>query len=307
MSVVERVSSSTKLTVSSSYLKAILWWLVLRDSYVSTRISNITWLSVKKSGSLSGTKTYTGTLNFSTGIPYFWVHLPLFELKQRREQKRYCSYQGNEYVCHRHSWRSTSIHTWGVHSACGHLGTHGGCRSSCCLSKSETENNSAKEILNKNDSFFRANCPCSKKMTGHYAWPHCSFFLVIMLAIILLVVGLGALWVLVIASKMIMALIVLMTIVGLAIVAVALVALIVVAIFTTTMLLVARFMAMCNRKMSCFLFLWLLLILGNLLKNARWLVGCLTLLKDSNHLERVSRHHFVQVCKCSDVPWAARR
>jgi hypothetical protein len=31
------------------------------------------------SGSLSGTKTYRGTLNFSTGaIPYFWVRLPLF-------------------------------------------------------------------------------------------------------------------------------------------------------------------------------------------------------------------------------------
>jgi hypothetical protein len=52
-----------------------------------------------------------------------------------------------------------------------------------------------------------------------------------------------------------------------------------------------------GRKMSRFLFLWLLLVLGNLLENASCLVGCLTLLKESNHLERVGRHHLVQVCK----------
>ncbi len=46
-----------------------------------------------------------------------------------------------------------------------------------------------------------------------------------------------------------------------------------------------------------YLFLWLLLILGNFLKNASNLVGCLTLLKDSDHLEWVGRHHLVQVCK----------
>ncbi len=48
--------------------------------------------------------------------------------------------------------------------------------------------------------------------------------------------------------------------------------------------------------MSCFLFLWLLLVLGNLLKNPSHLVNCLTLLKGSNHLEQVGRHH-LQVCK----------
>jgi hypothetical protein len=47
--------------------------------------------------------------------------------------------------------------------------------------------------------------------------------------------------------------------------------------------------------MSCFLFLWLLLVLGNLFENASCLVGCLTLLKDTNHPERVSRHRLVQV------------
>ncbi len=55
-------------------------------------------------------------------------------------------------------------------------------------------------------------------------------------------------------------------------------------------------MATCNRKLSHFPFLQLL-VLGNLLKNASRLVGCLTLLKEGNHLERVSRHHLVQVSK----------
>ncbi len=65
-----------------------------------------------------------------------------------------------------------------------------------------------------------------------------------------------------------MALIVLMSIVGLAIIAVALVASMIVAIFTTAMLMVAQFTATHNRKMSRYLYLWLLLVLGNLLKNA---------------------------------------
>jgi hypothetical protein len=51
---------------------------------------------------------------------------------------------------------------------------------------------------------------------------------------------------------------------------------------------------MCDRKLSHFPFLRLL-VLGNHLKNAIRLVGCLTLLQDGNHLERVSRHHLVQV------------
>ncbi len=94
-----------------------------------------------------------------------------------------------------------------------------------------------------------------------------------------------------------MALIVLMTIVGSAIVAITSAALMVVAIFMTTMLLVARFTATRGRKLSRFLLFWLLLVLGNLLKNVSRLVGCLTLLKESNQLERVSRHRLVQVCK----------
>ncbi len=46
---------------------------------------------------------------------------------------------------------------------------------------------------------------------------------------------------------------------------------------------------------SLTLFIWLLLVLGNLLKNASCLVGRLTLLKEGNHSERVGRHHLVQV------------
>jgi hypothetical protein len=41
-------------------------------------------------------------------------------------------------------------------------------------------------------------------------------------------------------------------------------------------------------------FLWLL-VFGNLLENASRLVGCLTLLKEGNHLEWVSRHRLVEV------------
>jgi hypothetical protein len=52
-----------------------------------------------------------------------------------------------------------------------------------------------------------------------------------------------------------------------------------------------------NRKVSRFLFLRLLLVLGNLFKSASHLVGCLTLLKESNHLEQAGRHCLLQECK----------
>ncbi len=121
------------------------------------------------------------------------------------------------------------------------------------------------------------------------------FLEVIALAIILLVVGLVVPCVLVVASTTIMVLIVLMMIIRLAIVAIASVALMVVTIFVAMVLLVAQFMAMCGRNMSRTLFLWLLLVLGNLLENASRLVSRLTLLKEGNHSERVDRHHLVQV------------
>jgi hypothetical protein len=120
------------------------------------------------------------------------------------------------------------------------------------------------------------------------------FFGVIAFAIILLVIGLVAPHVLGVTLRAIMALIVLMMIVGSLIIEVASVALMVVAIFTTAMLTVTQFMATCNRKLSRFPLLWLL-VLGDLLKNASCLVGCLTLLKEGDHVEWVSRYHLVQV------------
>jgi hypothetical protein len=91
------------------------------------------------------------------------------------------------------------------------------------------------------------------------------------------------------------ALIVLKTMVGLAIVTIASVAPMIVVIFVATMLLVAQFTATGGKNMSRCLLFWLLLVLGNLLVNTSHLVGCLTLLKESNKLEQVSRHHLVQV------------
>jgi hypothetical protein len=123
------------------------------------------------------------------------------------------------------------------------------------------------------------------------------FLGVIALVIILLFVGLAALRVLVVAPKTIIALIVSMTILGLAIVAIALVALMVVGMYMTTMLPVAQFMAKRGSKLSHVLLFWLLLVLSDLLENASHLVGCLTLLEESNQLEQVSRDRLVQVCK----------
>ncbi len=181
---------------------------------------------------------------------------------------------------------------WVLHSACDHLDQHDGYCSSCCLSKSKTKNKnvSAKVIKNEIDSFFRMNCRCLR--TGHCAWPHHLFPEVIALAIILLVVGLVAPHVLVIVLRATVAPIVLIIIVGSFITAVVSVASMIVAIFTTTILMVAWFTARCDRKLSHFPFLWLL-VLGNLLKNASHLVGCLTLLEEGNHLEWVSGHHLV--------------
>ncbi len=121
------------------------------------------------------------------------------------------------------------------------------------------------------------------------------FLEVNVLAIILLVVGLVVPRVLVVALITIMALIVLMMIIRLTILTITSVASMVVTIFVVTVLLVARFMAACCRNMSRTLFFWLLLVLGNLLKNASRLVGCLTLL--DNHSEQVGKYRLVQVGK----------
>jgi hypothetical protein len=121
------------------------------------------------------------------------------------------------------------------------------------------------------------------------------FLEVIQLVIILLFVGLAALWVLIVVMRMIVALIVSMTIVRSAIIAIASVTSMIAMILVVRMLLVAWFMAMHGGKMSHFLFFWQLFILGNLLKNASHFVGRSTLLKESDELERISEHHLVQV------------
>ncbi len=127
---------------------------------------------------------------------------------------------------------------------------------------------------------------------------HITLFLeVIVLAIIPLVVGLVVPCVLVIASTTIMSSIVSMTIIRSAIVAITLVASMVIAIFVATVLLVPQFTATDSRNMSRNLFIWLLLVLGNLLKNASCLVSRLTLLKEGNHSEWVGRYRLVQVGK----------
>jgi hypothetical protein len=123
------------------------------------------------------------------------------------------------------------------------------------------------------------------------------FLGVVMLAIILLVIELVAPCVLIVASIMIVVLIVLMMMVRPAIIAIMSVASMVIAVLVTVIMPVAQFTAMHSRKMSNFPFLWLLLVLGNLLENASRLDGCLKLLKESNHPERVSRHRLVQVGK----------
>jgi hypothetical protein len=221
------------------------------------------------------------------------------QLEQRRWQKRYHSCQGDGYVHRRLIWRSTSTRAWGVDLACGHLGPHGDCRSSCCLSKNGTEPGTRaqrRSWTRTAPSYGQSSCAQQRGLVIVHGL--IALFLgVIPLATILLVVGLGALWVLVIASRAIVVSIVLMMIVGSAITTVVLVASMVVAIFATMMLMVAWLMARDGRKMSRFLFLWLLLVLGDLLENASPFVGCLTLLKESDHLEWVRRHHLVQVCK----------
>ncbi len=113
------------------------------------------------------------------------------------------------------------------------------------------------------------------------------FLEVIVLAIILLVVGLVVPCVLVVALPTIMALIISMMIVRLAIIAITSVALMVVTIFVAMVLLVAQFTATCS--IGCFLSMEIFA------RIASRHVGCLTLLEEGNHSERVDRHCLVQV------------
>jgi hypothetical protein len=164
------------------------------------------------------------------------------------------------------------VHTrvWVLRSASDHDVRHDSFRSFCCSSESKNKIESTRQI--KIDPFFLDELPALDNQGMVIVHGLVTPFLgVIALVLILLVVGLVVPHILVMALTMILVSIILMTIVRLAIIAVASM---MVAIVVTAMLAVARFMATCGRKMSRFLFLWLLLVLGNFVKNTNQLVSC---------------------------------
>jgi hypothetical protein len=114
--------------------------------------------------------------------------------------------------------------------------------------------------------------PDEVSMLDKEEWSLCMalslFFLVIVLASILLFVRLAIFRVLVVVTGTIVALILLMRIFGSSVFVIALAASMVLAILVVTMLLVAQFTTTCSGKMSGYLFFWLLFILGDFLKNA---------------------------------------
>ncbi len=127
------------------------------------------------------------------------------------------------------------------------------------------------------------------------------FLEVIALATILLLIGLVALVVLIVVTRMIVALIVFMTIVGSLVVVIALVASMIVALLAM-MLPVAGITAARARKMSRLLLFWLLLVLGDLLKNAGRFIGSLTLLEKGNKPKRVHGHCLVCLRELNSLP-----
>jgi hypothetical protein len=177
--------------------------------------------------------------SYSAGaLPYFWVQLPLFVFGAEKVAKCYCSCPDDGNVHHHWLW-NMNTRVGGLRLACNHVVRHDGFCSSCCLSKSKNKSKSAKEIWNKINSFFRMNCGARQRGLVIVHGLVALFLEVIALAIILLVVRLVVPCVLVIALTMIMASIVLMTMIRSAIVAIVSVALMVVKIFVATALLVA--------------------------------------------------------------------
>ncbi len=158
MSDVERIGSTTNLTVSSSCSRAILWWLVLNDSCVPTRVSSLTWLSVKWSCSLSGTKTYTGTLIFLYWHNSLLLGVLLLCLWSGEGGKDCIAFvramnASTVVLLEEYKYRCLGA-ALGLQSSWSTVG----CCSSDCLSKSEIKIESAKKILNKIDFFFRTYC-----------------------------------------------------------------------------------------------------------------------------------------------------
>jgi hypothetical protein len=119
-------------------------------------------------------------------------------------------------------------------------------------------------------------------------------FDMIVFVVIFLLIGVF-LVVLFFVTRMIMASIILMATVVSMFVMFALVALMVVAVLAM-MIPVVQVMPASNRKMSCLLFLWLLLLL-ELVKDAGCFIGNLTLLRKSHKPKRVHGHCFVCFCK----------
>ncbi len=101
---------------------------------------------------------------------------------------------------------------------------------------------------------------------------------VIVLGIILLLIGLVALIVLLVAMRIIVLSVVSMTIVDLLVVAIALVTSMIVTLLAMK-LPVDQITAARDGKMSRLLLFWLLLVLGDLFKDAGRFIGSLTLLK----------------------------
>jgi hypothetical protein len=71
----------------------------------------------------------------------------------------------------------------------------------------------------------------------------------------------------------------------------------IVTVLVAMVLLVARFMAVCDKKMSCPLFFWLPFVFGNLLKNTGHFVGHLAMLEKNDELKRVRGHRLVCICE----------
>jgi hypothetical protein len=80
------------------------------------------------------------------------------------------------------------------------------------------------------------------------------------------------------------------------VIAIALIALMIVALLAT-MLPIAQITAVHNKKMSYLLLFWLLIFLGDFLKNAGCFIGSLTLLGKGNKMKQVCGHHLVCLCK----------
>jgi hypothetical protein len=223
---------------------------------------------IKKSSSLSGTKTYTGTLNFSTGaIPYFWVHFFFFAFGAEKVAKTFVR-----------AMVMSVIVILGVQiPVLGWIPVLGGCTwiaivlviMMVVVAPAAWARARLRARMRVQRWSGTRLTPSSGQIA--HAWQRglvivhgliALFLEVIAFAIILLVVGLVAPHVLVVALRAIVAPIVSLTIVGSSIIAVTLVTSMVVVIFITLMLMVAWFMATCNRKLNRFPFLWLL-VLGN--------------------------------------------